>query len=124
MAVAKIQKGDKVKVIAGNYKGTTGEIIRIAKKKLMNGLIQTRAAVSNVPMIVKYRAKNRSISAPGQKLEVARLIHVSNLMRIDDSGQTSRVKIQVDPKTHKKSRILKGSQQILTKPVDSAKNKK
>lgn len=116
MSIAKIQKGDNIQVIAGNYKGTKGVVTKIINKKNKVGkLISSRATVSTVPKIVKYRAKQRQNGEvfPGAKLETDRTINVSNLQLITESGLVSRSKVEI--KDGKKVRVYKKDNQVVTK---------
>ena len=79
----KIKKGDKVKVIAGAYKGTEGEVLEVLIGK-------NRAVVENVN-IAKKHAKPTNERAGGIR-EINNPIHISNLMLIDPkSGVPTRV---------------------------------
>lgn len=79
----KIKKGDKVKVIAGAYKGTEGEVLEVLISK-------NRAVVENVN-IAKKHAKPTNERAGGIR-EINNPIHISNLMLIDPkSGVPTRV---------------------------------
>jgi large subunit ribosomal protein L24 len=79
----KIKKGDKVKVIAGAYKGTEGEVLEVLIGK-------NRAVVENVN-IAKKHAKPTNERAGGIR-EINNPIHISNLMLIDPkSGIPTRV---------------------------------
>jgi large subunit ribosomal protein L24 len=116
MSIAKIQKGDNIQVIAGNYKGTKGVVTKIINKKNRKGiLISTRAIISTIPKIVKYRAKQRNNGEtyPGAKLETDRTINVSNLQLITPDGIVSRVKIEVQ--NGKKVRVYKKNSQVVEK---------
>ena len=79
----KIKKGDKVRVIAGDYIGTEGEVLQVIPGK-------NRAVVENVN-IAKKHAKPTNESAGGIQ-EISNPIHISNLMLIDPkSGEPTRV---------------------------------
>lgn len=117
MAIARIQTGDKVKVIAGAYKGTEGVVTKVVTKKQGKKPSIVRAAVNSVPQITKYRKANRQFNLPGEQLTTDRLINVSNLALIDDKGKVSKVKIIIDEKTGKKSRVYKTTGKTATKTV-------
>ncbi len=79
----KIKKGDKVRVIAGAYKGTEGEVLEVQRGA-------NRAIVENVN-IAKKHAKPTNERAGGIR-EINNPIHLSNLMLIDPrSGEPTRV---------------------------------
>jgi large subunit ribosomal protein L24 len=96
MAISKIQTGDKVKVISGNYKGTVGlvtKVVRVVKGKK----ISKRLSVNTIPKIVKYRKKfsYQGESYPGAQLSVDRFIDLSNVMLLDSSDKVSKSKIVI-----------------------------
>lgn len=116
MSISKIQTGDQVKVIAGKFKGTIGQVIKIVKKQAKNGLTQVRAAVSNVPTIANYRRSNvfQGQKYPGLKTETDRLIHVSNLSLLTPDLKPSKVKIEIKD-GGKKVRVLKKTGGVVSK---------
>jgi ribosomal protein L24 len=125
MAIAKIQTGDKVKVIAGSYKGTEGVVTKVVTKKQGKKPSIVRAAISSVPAIIKYRKANRQFNLPGEKLTTDRLINVSNLSLVDDKGSVSKIKIELDSKTNKKQRVFKSTSKTVSKtPIEEKTTKK
>jgi large subunit ribosomal protein L24 len=87
-----IKKGDKVRVIAGNFKGETGEVLEVFPNK-------NRAIVDNVNMVKKHRKPTQN--NPGGIVDIAAPIHISNLMLIDPkTGEPTRIgRKKVDGKT-------------------------
>ena len=83
-AKLKIRKGDLVKVIAGDSKGSQGKVLEIIKEK-------NRAIVEGANMVSKHTKPNAATPNGGiVKQEAA--IHISNLMLIDPkSGKPTRV---------------------------------
>ena len=123
MSKAKIQTGDTVKVISGSYKNTIGQVLSIVKKD--NGkCVKTRAAISTVAGINKYRRsfKYNGQSYPGSVYQVSRFIDVSNLSHTTADGKLSKVQIKNDEITGKKVRVLKKTGQEI-KSVKIVKNK-
>jgi len=80
----KIRKGDLVKVIAGDSKGSQGKIVEIIVDK-------NRAIVEGANMVSKHTKPNAANPNGGiVKQEAA--IHISNLALVDPStGATTRV---------------------------------
>jgi len=115
MAITKIQKGDKVKVTAGSYKGTEGVVTKVITKKTHPKKTTTRIAVSTIPSIIKYRKANRAFNLPGEKLTTDRLIDISNVSLLDDKGKVSKVKISLDDKTGKKTRLYVTTGKVVAK---------
>jgi large subunit ribosomal protein L24 len=82
----KIKKGDKVIVIAGKSKGSSGTVVRILTKKDM-------VVIDGVNMVKKHRKANRQ-GANGQIIDKVMPIHVSNVMLADPKdGKPTRIKI-------------------------------
>jgi large subunit ribosomal protein L24 len=78
-----IKKGDRVQVIAGNYKGETGEVLEVFPDK-------NRAIVDNVNMVKKHRKPTQN--NPGGIVEISAPIHISNLMLLDPkTGEPTRI---------------------------------
>jgi large subunit ribosomal protein L24 len=121
MSIAKIQSGDSVKIIAGNYKGITGTVTKIIHKKYPKGkgkfLVKTRASVDTIKKIAKYR---KSTVYQGQKYagsmsQVDRFVDVSNLMLLDENMKATRVRIEV--KDDKKTRIFATTSGAISKKI-------
>ncbi len=84
----KIKKGDKVRVIAGSFKGTEGEVLEIHPGT-------NRAIVENVNLAVKH-AKPTNERAGGIR-EINNPIHLSNLMLVDPkNGESTRIGRRVE----------------------------
>lgn len=77
-----LKKGDKVKVIAGAYKGVEGEV-----KEIFAG--KNRAIVEGVNLMKKHTKPTQD--APGGINEINTSIHMSNLMVIDAKGNATRI---------------------------------
>ena len=80
----KIRKGDLVKVIAGDSKGSQGKVLEVL-------LTKNRAIVEGANMVSKHTKPNAATPNGGiVKQEAA--IHISNLMLVDPkSGATTRI---------------------------------
>lgn len=84
----KIKKGDKVLVIAGNSKGTTGEVLEIFPHK-------DRVIVEGANLVKKHQKPTNE--APGGIVDVAAPIHISNVKLVDPkSGNATRVGRRVE----------------------------
>jgi large subunit ribosomal protein L24 len=117
MAKAKIQTGDTVKVIAGGFKGTIGQVTKVVRKR--KGLKEVKkAAISTVAGIAKYRKsfKYNGQSYPGEMTQKPRLIDLSNLSHVTADGGLTKVAIKVaDDGT--KTRIQKKSGMEIPKVI-------
>lgn len=78
-----IRKGDKVMVISGNNKGSTGEVLKVFPEDY-------RAVVEGVNMVKKHKKPTQN--NPGGIVDMEAPIHISNLMLLDPkTGQPTRI---------------------------------
>jgi len=85
-----IKKGDKVAVISGSYKGTTGEVKEVFPKKY-------RAIVEGVNVVKKHTKPTND--NPGGINEIESPIHISNLLLVDPkTGEPTRIGRKEDGK--------------------------
>lgn len=78
-----IKKGDTVKVIAGDSKGSQGKVLMVDRAKY-------RALVEGVNMVSKH-AKASSKNPQGGIIKKEAPIHISNLMLLDSKGNPTRI---------------------------------
>jgi len=78
-----IKIGDKIKIIAGNQKGSIGIITQVISQKSL-AIIDT--------VLPRIRYKKNPQGGEAKKLEIQLPIHISNLMLWDNSNnQASRI---------------------------------
>ncbi|PJA45278.1 50S ribosomal protein L24 [Candidatus Uhrbacteria bacterium CG_4_9_14_3_um_filter_50_9] len=93
----KIKTGDNVRILAGKDKGKEGKVLQVFPE--MN-----RVVVEGINMLTKH-LKSRG-DRPGQKIQFAAPLHVSNLQLISTkSGKTGRVGYKVVEKDGAKKKI-------------------
>lgn len=107
----KVHKNDNVLVIAGNFKGKTGKVLKVYPK-------ENRVIVEGVN-IRKRHSKPTQQNPQGGIVEKEAPINASNVMVIDPkSGEATRIgkKIIIDEKTGKKKsvRVSKVSGEMLS----------
>ena len=73
----RIKKGDNVKVIAGNYKGQTGRVLRLMSNN-------NRALVEGINKVKKHMRPSQE-NPQGGIVEKEMSIHLSNLMLLEKS---------------------------------------
>ena len=73
----KIKKDDNVKVIAGNYKGQTGRVLRLISSN-------NRALVEGINKVKKHMRPSQD-NPKGGIVEKEMSIHLSNLMLLEKS---------------------------------------
>lgn len=84
----KIKKGDKVLVIAGNSKGTSGEVLEVFPAK-------NRIVVEGANVVKKHQKPTND--SPGGIVDVAAPIHISNVKLVDPkTGDATRVGRRVE----------------------------
>ncbi|HUC20703.1 MAG TPA: 50S ribosomal protein L24 [Candidatus Polarisedimenticolaceae bacterium] len=97
----KLRKGDNVVVLAGKYKGKTGEITAVLPKA-------GKVVVAGVN-IVKRHTKPSSKVPQGGILELTKPIDVSKLMAVDpQTGVPGRIGYRINP-DGSKERVFKTS---------------
>ncbi|MEI8137516.1 MAG: 50S ribosomal protein L24 [Bacteroidota bacterium] len=96
MSKIKLKKGDTVKVISGESRGTQGKIVSIDIKK-------ERAIVEGVNMVSKSE-KPSAKNTNGGIVKKEGSIHISNLMFVE-GGKTVRLGRKLNEKTQKLERI-------------------
>lgn len=100
MSKIKLKNGDKVRVIAGDHKGTEGKIVTLIREK-------NKAIVSGVN-VVKRHTKPNAQNPQGGIIEKEAPIAISNLSLLTAEGQTTRIgyrmeegkKVRVSRKTN------------------------
>ncbi|MBA63715.1 MAG: 50S ribosomal protein L24 [Planctomycetaceae bacterium] len=93
-----INKNDRVLVIAGKDKGSTGTVLNVDR---VNG----RVTVAGVN-IVKKTVRRSQQNPQGGIIDVEGPIHISNIMRIDEETGTAR-RQSVEGSGRDKQRIFK-----------------
>ncbi|MGD1844229.1 MAG: 50S ribosomal protein L24 [Salibacteraceae bacterium] len=83
-----IKKGDRVKVIAGESKGSEGKVLFIDRDK-------NRATVEGVNL-VSVHTKPNAQHPDGGIIQKEATVHLSNLMIVDGSGNASRIGRKVE----------------------------
>ena len=78
-----IKKGDMVKVIAGDAKGSQGKVLMVDREKY-------RAIVEGVNMVSKHSKANAK-NPQGGIIKKEAPIHISNLMVVDGKGNATRI---------------------------------
>lgn len=78
-----IKKGDIVKVLAGDAKGSQGKVLMVDTEKY-------RAVVEGVNMVSKH-AKPSAKNPQGGIVKQEAPIHISNLMVVDAKGNATRI---------------------------------
>ena len=83
MGKIKIKKDDKVLLIAGEYKGAEGKVVKVIRDK-------NKAIIEGVNLIKKH-AKPSAQNPQGGITEKEAPIHISNLSLITAEGEATRV---------------------------------
>ena len=88
MIKIKFKSGDKVRVIAGDHKGTEGEIISLLREK-------NKVVVSGVN-IVKRHTKPNAQNPQGGIVEKEAPISIANISLLTVEGQITRIGYKFD----------------------------
>ncbi len=83
-----IKKGDTVRVIAGNEKGSEGKVLVVDRKNY-------RAIVEGVNLVSKHTKPNAA-NPQGGIIKKEASVHISNLMIVDSKGNATRIGRKLD----------------------------
>ena len=100
-----VKKGDMVKVLAGDNKGTIAKILAVYPEK-------NRAIVEGVNVIKKHTKPNAK-NTQGGIIEKEAPIHISNLMVVVGNKVATRIGRRIDEKTGKLVRYSKKSGEVI-----------
>lgn len=103
MKKIKIKKDDKVRIIAGENKGSEGKILKVLKNK--------RKVLVEGVNIVKKHTKPNSKNPQGGIIEKESPIDISNLSLISSDGQNTRLGYRFED--GKKIRYAKKNNEII-----------
>lgn len=100
----RIQKGDRVKVITGSFKGTVGDVIKVSPK-------HEKVMIEGVNLVKKH-IKPSEINPDGGIVETEAWIHVSNVQIYDPkTKESTRIGYQIVD--GKKARYFKKSGKLI-----------
>jgi large subunit ribosomal protein L24 len=83
-----IRRGDRVKVISGNFKGEEGTVLRVLAK-------ENRVVVEGVNMRKRHMRPTQA-NPEGGIVTFEAPIHASNVMLLDTTGEPTRVRQRID----------------------------
>jgi len=98
-----IKKGDMVEVIAGDYKGATGRVLRVIPE-------ENKVVVQGQNTAKKHVRPSRR-NPQGGRISVEQPIHISNVLPVNPkSSKGSRVRYKVDKDGSKKRIATDGTE--------------
>ena len=103
MVKIKIKTGDKVRVIAGDHKGSEGKVLVIINEK-------NKAIVEGVNMSKKHLKPNAQ-NPKGGIIEKESAVQISNLSLLNSKGETTRAGYRIE--NGKKVRYAKKSNELI-----------
>lgn len=107
----KIRKDDKVLVIAGNYRGQTGTVLRVTDKgAVVQGLNLKKKAV-----------KKSQAQPSGGFVEIERPITISNLMVCSKTDQPLKLKMKIKKDRQKELVHTSGGSDVVYRNVKKQK---
>jgi large subunit ribosomal protein L24 len=100
-----VRRGDRVKVIRGNYAGVEGTVLRVLPK-------ENRIVVEGVNMR-KHHTRPSEANPEGGIMEHEEPIHASNVMLIDPAtGEPSRVRHRIEEDGTKERISVRGGNPV------------
>jgi len=98
-----IKKGDMVEVIAGDYKGATGRVLRVIPE-------ENKVVVQGQNIAKKHVRPSRR-NPQGGRISVEQPIHISNVLPVNPkSSKGSRVRYKLDKDGSKKRVATDGTE--------------
>ena len=93
---AQLKKGNTVKILAGDEKGKTGEIIEIIKLISRRGILNKRAIVKGLNLVKKHQKATKE--SKGRVVSIEKSIHLSNLALVQSDKKSVEGKKEVSKK--------------------------
>jgi len=107
-----IKKGDTVEIITGDYKGSTGKVLRVMPEK-------NKVVVQGCNIVKKHVRISRR-NPQGGRINVEQPIHISNVLPVNPkSSRASRVHYQVSEDGSKKRVATDGTEISVIKRAKS-----
>lgn len=78
-----VKKGDRVRVLSGNFKGYEGRVLRVYPQT-------ERVIVEGVNIRIRHTRPNQR-TPQGGRIEQERPIHASNVLPLDSNGDATRI---------------------------------
>ena len=91
-----LKKGNTVKILAGDEKGKTGEIIEIIKLISRRGILNKRAIVKGLNLVKKHQKATKE--SKGGVVSIEKSIHLSNLSLVQSDKKSVEGKKEVSKK--------------------------
>ena len=127
-----LKKGNTVKILAGDEKGKTGEIIEIIKLISRRGILNKRAIVKGLNLVKKHQKATKE--SKGGVVSIEKSIHLSNLALVQSDKKSvegkkevskkeiksKNPKIEGEKKKEKKNSVKKDIKKV-TKPIKKIK---
>ena len=111
---AQLKKGNTVKILAGDEKGKTGEIIEIIKLISRRGILNKRAIVKGLNLVKKHQKATKE--SKGGVVSIEKSIHLSNLSLVQLDKKSVEGKKEVSKKEIKsKKPKLEGEKKKMKK---------
>ena len=109
-----LKKGNTVKILAGDEKGKTGEIIEIIKLISKRGILNKRAIVKGLNLVKKHQKATKENK--GGVVSIEKSIHLSNLSLVQSDKKSVEGKKEVSKKEIKiKKPKLEGEKKKMKK---------
>jgi large subunit ribosomal protein L24 len=133
---AQLKKGNTVKVLAGDERGKTGEIIEIIQLTSKSGILNKRAIVKGLNIVKKHQKATKENK--GGIVSIEKSIHLSNLQLVAGDKKptegkkeiaakeikTQTPKVKNENKKNEKKHPEKKDAKKVTKPTKKDKKSK
>ncbi|MDB2592376.1 50S ribosomal protein L24 [Gammaproteobacteria bacterium] len=104
MGLAKIKKGDKVRISAGKSKGEVGEVLSVG---------DDRVIVLGMNLVTRHVKSNPQKNIDGGRIKQEASIHISNV-QLWHTNDSVAVKVGVKTVNGKRQRMNKKTQEVIS----------
>jgi large subunit ribosomal protein L24 len=109
----RLRAGDKVKVIAGNDRGLTGQVLQIVGNRVLVQGVNVR----------KKAVKKTQEQPQGGFIDIERTIHRSNVAICDDEGNVLKLKVRDSSEGERELVYTQGGETKVYRSIKRAKIK-
>ena len=102
---SQLKKGNTVKILSGDERGKTGEILEIVSLKSKKGFINKRAIIKGLNLVKKHQKPTKENK--GGIVSIEKSIHLSNLSLVKTAEIKKKDEKKVETKEKKETKKKK-----------------
>ena len=102
---AQLKKGNTVKILSGDERGKTGEILEIVSLKSKKGFVNKRAIIKGLNLVKKHQKPTKENK--GGIVSIEKSIHLSNLSLVKTAEIKKKDEKKLETKEKKETKKKK-----------------